>query len=191
MAMSLRSKLVVIAAVAVAGVAAQPTILGSMVDRCTPTTTGVVTMHRAAWVMNAAESPGIDWINLEVEADLPGDDPDDPTGLPGWLGVPVLPTSAPERRVGSAAMGWPVRWMFCQWVATDTEHFFPPFTENEEPCQSLRRSVRDWGRSADGARVERWVSVPRMLLAWLTIGAPMALVVLVNRQSAGKSGKAA
>jgi hypothetical protein len=35
------------------------------------------------------------------------------------------------------------------------------------------------------------VSVPRMLLAWLTIGAPMALVVLVNRQSAGKSGKAA
>jgi hypothetical protein len=192
MAMTLRSKLAVIAVIASGGVAVQSTILGSFVDRCRPTVTAAHATDRALWIANGAASPGVDWINLELEADVapgsavqPG-----PSGLPTWLEVPDLDVAAPERRVGTVALGWPVRWSFCQWAATDTEHFFPPMSETEEPCQSLRRAVNDWGRSADGAAVRSWVSVPGLALCWLTIAMPMALVVLVNRHSAGKSGKA-
>lgn len=188
MAMTRRSKLLVIALIAAAGVAAQPMILGSQVDGCRPTFTEVVTAHGVLWVANGASSPGVEWINLEAEDTTPDQrvDPD----LPSWLDVPALPDSALERRVGTIAAGWPVRWSFCQWVATDTEHFFPPIAENEEPCASLRRAMREWGRSADGAAVTSWKSIPSVALCWLTIAAPMALVVFLTRQSDGKSGKA-
>ena len=188
MAMTRRSKLIVIALIAAGGVAAQPMILGSQVDRCTPTFTEAVVAEGNLWVANGASSPGVDWINLEAEDAAPdhGVDPD----LPGWLDLPIVPESALERRVGTIALGWPVRWSFCQWVATDTEHFFPPVAENEEPCASLRRAMREWGSSADGAAVRNWVSVMGAVVCWFTIAAPMALVVLLNRQSDGKSGKA-
>ncbi|MFM7808322.1 MAG: hypothetical protein ACKPEA_10410, partial [Planctomycetota bacterium] len=62
--------------------------------------------------------------------------------------------------------------------------------ENEEPCASLRRAMREWGSSADGAAVRNWVSIMGAVVCWLTIAVPMALVVLLNRQSDGKSGKA-
>lgn len=188
MAMTRRSKLVVIALIAAGGVAAQPMILGSQVDRCRPTFTDAMAAQSILWVANGASSPGVDWITLEAEDAAP-DQRTDPS-LPAWLALPTLPESALERRVGTVALGWPVRWSFCQWVATDTEHFFPPFTENEEPCASLRRAVREWGRSADGAAVRNWVSIVGAVVCWLTIAAPMALVVLLNRQSDGKSGKA-
>lgn len=188
MAMSRRAKLIVIALVAAAGVAAQPMILGSMVDRCRPTFTDAVAARGILWVANGASSPGVEWINLEAEDAGPEQlaDPD----LPSWLDMPTVPESALERRVGTIALGWPVHWSFCQWVATDTEHFFPPITENEEPCQSLRRAVREWGRSADGTTVRSWLGITGMLVCWLTITAPMALVVLLTRQSDGKSGRA-
>ena len=188
MAMTRRSKLIVIALIAAGGVAAQPTILGSQVDRCTPTFTKAVIAQGSLWVTNGASSPGVDWINLEVEDAAPdqGVNPD----LPGWLDLPIVPESALERRVGTIALGWPVRWSFCQWVATDTEHFFPPITENEEPCASLRRATREWGGSADGAAVQSWMSGMGVIVCWLTIAAPMALVVLAKRQSDGKSGSA-
>jgi hypothetical protein len=188
MAMTRRSKLIVIALIAAGGVAAQPTILGSRVDRCTPTFTEAVAAGGNLWVANGASSPGVDWINLEVEDAAPdqGIDPN----LPAWLDLPILRESTLERRVGTIALGWPVRWSFCQWVATDTEHFFPPIAENEEPCASLRRATREWGRSADGADVRDWVSIMGAAVCWLTIAAPMALVVLLRRQSEGKSGKA-
>lgn len=188
MAMTRRSKLVVIALIAAGGVAAQPMILGSQVDRCRPTFTDAMAAQSILWVANGASSPGVDWITLEAEDAAP-DQRTDPS-LPAWLALPTLPESALERRVGTVALGWPVRWSFCQWVATDTEHFFPPFTENEEPCASLRRAVREWGRSADGAAVRNWVSIMGAVVCWFTIAAPMALVVLLNRQSDGKSGKA-
>ena len=188
MPMTRRSKLIVIALIAAGGVAAQPTILGSQVDRCRPTFTQTMTAAGSLRVANGASSPGVDWITLEAEDAAPdhGMDPD----LPAWLDLPSIPESALERRVGTIALGWPVRWSFCQWVATDTEHFFPPFTENEEPCASLRRAVREWGRSADGAAVRTWMGPVGVLVCWFTIAAPMALVVLLNRQSDGKSGKA-
>jgi|Wag4MinimDraft_6_1082665.scaffolds.fasta_scaffold05442_5 hypothetical protein len=192
MAMTRRAKLVVIALVAAAAVAVQPTILASQVDRCRPTFTEAVTAKGVLWVANGASSPAVDWINLEAEdgAADPGHDPD----LPTWLEVQELPESAVERRIGTIALGWPVRWSFCQWVATDTEHFFPPFAENEEPCQSLRRAMREWGRSADGAAVRSWMSIPGALVCWLAIAAPMVLTMVLvatfTRQSAGKSGSA-
>ena len=131
---------------------------------------------------------GVDWITLEAEDAAP-DQSLDP-GLPAWLVLPTLPESALERRVGTIAMGWPVRWSFCQWIASDTEHFFPPIAENEEPCASLRRAMREWGQSADGAAVQAWMSIPGMLVCWLTIAAPMVLVVMIGRQSDGKRGNA-
>jgi hypothetical protein len=188
MAMTRRSKLVVIALIAAGGVAAQPMILGSQVDRCRPTFTDAMAAQSILWVANGASSPGVDWITLEAEDAAP-DQRTDPS-LPAWLALPTLPESALERRVGTIALGWPVRWSFCQWVATDTEHFFPPIAENEEPCASLRRAMREWGSSADGAAVRNWVSIVGAVVCWLTIAAPMALVVLLNRQSDGKSGKA-
>lgn len=188
MAMTRRSKLIVIALIAAAGVAAQPMILGSQADRCMPTSTDAVVEQGVIWVANGASSPGIDWINLEVE-DAPIQ-PGTSHDLPGWLVLPDVPGEALERRVGTIALGWPVRWSFCRWVATDPEQFFPPITQNEEPCQSLRRAIREWGHSADGASVQAWWSLTGVLMCWLTIAAPMALVVLLNRQSDGKSGKA-
>ncbi len=188
MAMTRRSKLVVIALIAAGGVAAQPMILGSQVDRCRPTFTDAMAAQSILWVANGASSPGVDWITLEAEDAAP-DQRTDPS-LPAWLALPTLPETALERRVGTIALGWPVRWSFCQWVATDTEHFFPPIAENEEPCASLRRAMREWGSSADGAAVRNWVSIVGAVVCWLTIAAPMALVVLLNRQSDGKSGKA-
>jgi len=188
MAMTRRSKLLVIAVIAAAGVAAQPTILESQVDRCRPTFTDAMAAQGLLWVANGASSPGVDWINLEAEDAAPGQGVD--PGLPRWLALPEVPESALERRVGTVAMGWPVRWSFCQWVATDTEHFFPPIAENEEPCASLRRAVREWGRSADGAAVRSWTSIAGLLVCWLTVAAPMALVVMVRRQSEGRSGNA-
>ncbi|MBM4051428.1 MAG: hypothetical protein FJ270_01630 [Planctomycetes bacterium] len=188
MAMSRRTKLIVIGLVAALGVAAQPMILGSQVDQCKPSFTDAVAARGILWVANGASSPGVEWINLEAEDDAPDQTPD--PGLPAWLDLPIVPESAAERRVGTVALGWPVRWSFCQWVATDTEHFFPPIAENEEPCQSLRRAVRDWGQSADGASVRSWVGMTGVVVCWLTIAAPMVLVVLATRQSAGKSGSA-
>ncbi len=188
MAMTRRAKLIVIALIAAGGVAVQPTILGSQVDRCAPTFTEAVATRGNLWVANGASSPGVDWINLEAEDAAPDHDID--PGLPGWLDLPIVPESALERRVGTIALGWPIRWSFCQWVATDTEHFFPPIAENEEPCSSLRRAVRDWGHAADGASVRSWVGITGVAVCWLTIAAPMALVVLATRQSDGKSGKA-
>lgn len=188
MAMTRRAKLTVIALVAAGGVAAQPMILGSQVDRCTPTFTAAVAVRGIVWVANGASSPGIEWINLEAEDAQ--SDRDHGSGVPAWLELPVVPDAALERRVGTIALGWPVRWSFCQWIATDTEHFFPPIAENEEPCQSLRRAVRQWGQSADGAAVRGWWSPIGMLACWLMIAAPMAAVVLLNRQSDGKSGSA-
>lgn len=188
MAMKRRTKLIVISLVAAAGVAAQPMILGSQVDRCEPTFTDVFAMQGILWVANGASSPGIDWINFEAEESGTSDgaEPD----VPEWLVLPTMAESSLERRVGTSALGWPVRWSFCQWVATDTEHFFPPIAENEEPCQSLRRAVRDWGHSADGATVQTWLSVKGMLVCWLTIITPMAIAVLAKGQSEGKSGNA-
>ncbi|MFN9956364.1 MAG: hypothetical protein ACK55I_24975, partial [bacterium] len=87
-----------IALIAAAGVAAQPTILGSKVDQCTPTFTDAMTAQNILWVANGASSPGVDWITLEAEDAAPGQGID--RDLPAWLALPTIPVSALERRVG-------------------------------------------------------------------------------------------
>lgn len=167
-------------------VAAQPTILASMIDRCAPVETGVEAVDGTLWVVNTASSPGVDWVNMEAEVEAEG--ASSSGGLASWVELPVVSGASLERRVGTVALGWPMRWRFCQWTATTTEHFFPPMAETEEPCQSLRRAVRDWGTTTDGATVRSWTGVVGLVVDWAVVAVPLSALVLCRRHSAGSSG---
>lgn len=90
-----------------------------------PTTGDLHVREGWFWLVATDRAFGLTWVNAEraarpsLHANL------NVTGLEGWAEPPVDPTIG-EWRVGSIAVGWPMRMVGRQWAEIDRERLFVP-----------------------------------------------------------------